>query len=366
MDKKKFERQLSDIQKRGSFTLNYIERLFNEDRKSLFNNEKLETLISDNFPIMMRLAGRGNIDSLINTLYNHDTMKPFFEKNETIKYILDNIQYDDFELVINDSSIKQQAQNFIHENFDYILENYPTNKIVPIYEYMDLDEHELKKIDKYFSNRKQELFSEILTKTLSLKGNVDKNQLQTLLEIVTKIVDRVLKKENCKITDIQILMSGAFSNVLRIGDTIIKVGIPRKTYNIPNDKRILQPHIRKDLRDEFGIEATIEVSDRVDTDISLSEDQLYAIYKDMRDRGIVCADFKYDNIGKLLKPNTPRNNTSTGLTGEIFETLNPGDYVLIDTDFIYKENDPNLNLSSDLSSKFESRYKKEQAKKVGR
>ena len=124
--------------------------------------------------------------------------------------------------------------------------------------------------------------------------------------------------------------------------------------------------MRRDLSEEFGIEATIEVSDRVDTDISLNEDELYAIYKDMRDRGVVCGDFKYDNIGKLLKPNTPRNNPSNGMIGEVNETLNPGDYVIIDTDFIYREADPNLNLSSNLSSEFESRYKNEQTKKVSR
>ena len=56
-----------------------------------------------------------------------------------------------------------------------------------------------------------------------------------MLDIVTKAINNILEKENCKITDIEILMSGSFSNVLRIGDTIGKVGISRKTFNIPND-----------------------------------------------------------------------------------------------------------------------------------
>lgn len=366
MNKKKFKKQLADIRKNGSFSLYFIESLFKNEKKSLFNNEKIEILIADNFPVIMSCAGRGNIDSFIDTLYSQESMKPFLEKEETLKYILDNVDFDDFESIINDSSVKEQAQNFIHNNFDYILENYPIKKIVPIYEYMKLDQTKLDKVDRYFNGKKQEFLSETLTKTLSLKGNVDQKQLKTLLGVVTKVVDNALEKENCKITDIQILMSGAFSNVLRIGDTIIKVGIPRKTFNIPNDQRILQPHLRRDLSEEFGIQATIEVSDRVDTDISLSEDELYAIYKDMRDRGVVCGDFKYDNIGKLLKPNTPRNKPSNGMIGEVTETLNPGDYVIIDTDFIYREDDPNLNLSSNLSSKFESRYKNEQTKKVCR
>ena len=366
MNKKKFDKQLAAIQKNGSFSLYFIEKLFRDEKRSLFNNEKIETLIADNFSVIMRCAGRGNIDAFINTLYSHDSMKVFFEHHETVKYILDNVEYDDFELIISDSSIKEHAQNFIHNNFDYILKNYPIKKIVSVYEHMKLDQTELDKVDRYFNGKKKEFLSETLTKTLSLKGNIDQKQLDTLLGMVTKIVDNALEKENCKITDIQILMSGAFSNVLRIGDTIIKVGIPRKTFNIPNDKRILQPYLRRDLSEEFGIEATIEVSDRVDTDISLSEDELYVIYKDMRDRGVVYGDFKYDNIGRLLKPNTPRNKPSNGMIGEVNETLNAGDYVIIDTDFIYREGDPALNLSSNLSSKFEHRYKNEQEKKVDR
>ena len=73
-------------------------------------------------------------------------------------------------------------------------------------------------------------------------------------------------------------MSGAFSNVLRIGDTIVKVGIPRKTFNIPNDKRILQPYLRNDLSEKFGINAVIEVCDRVDTDIFLIQLQYISTF----------------------------------------------------------------------------------------
>ena len=145
---------------------------------------------------------------------------------------------------------------------------------------------------------------------------------------------------------------------------IVKVGLPRKTFDIPNDKRILQPYLRKDLSKEYGVEAVIEVSDRVDTDISLSEDELYEIYKDMRNRGIVCGDFKYDNVGKLIKPNISHNDEINGMIGEISETFNSGEYVIIDTDFIYNENDPNIDLTSNLSSKFENRYILEQKKKI--
>lgn len=363
MNKKKFEKKLESIKKSGSFSLYFIDSLFKEEKKSFFNNEKIENLIENNFKTLMKYVGRGNVDSFIDTLYSYDSMKPFLKKEETIKYILDNVKHDDFRLIINDSSIKEKSVEFVHENFDYVLKNYSMKKIVNIYESIQLNEKEIEKMDKYFNDKKEEFLSEILTKTLSFRGNVNDEKMDSLLNVVKNVVDKVLEKENCKITDVKILLSGNFSNVLRIGDTVVKVGIPRKTHKIPNDKRILQPRLRRDLSEEYGIEAAIEVSDRVDTNISLSEKELYEIYKDMRDRGIVCGDFKYDNIGKLIKPNIPCNKESEGMMGNVSETLDSGEYVLIDTDFVYKEDDPKIDLTSALSRKFESMYKNQNIKK---
>ena len=187
--------------------------------------------------------------------------------------------------------------------------------------------------------------------------------MDELLSVVEGIVDRILEKENCKITDVKILMSGRYSNVLSIGDYVIKVGIPRKTFNMPNHERILQPYLRRELRDDNGVGATIEVCDRVDTNISLSEDEIYEIYRDMREKGIICGDLKYDNIGRLLKDNTPRNNPRNGMMGNVSETLKEGEYVLIDTDFVFREGDPDIHMSSDLSIKFENRYQSQNIKK---
>lgn len=363
MNRNKFQKQLLKVEKNNSFSLYFIKKLFNEEKKSLFNNVKIETLIEDNFNRIMNCVGGGNVDSFINTLYSYESMRPFLQKTETIKYILDNTKYDDFELIISDSSIKKDAELFIHNNIDYVLSNYSLKKIIAIYKNTKLSEEETSKVDKYLNSKKEEFLTAILTKTLSINDDVDKNQLNSLINTITKIVDKVLEKENCKITDIKILLSGGFSSVIQIGDTIVKVGKPRKTFSIPNDKRILQPYLRKDLSEKYGIGAVIEVSDRVDTDISLSENELYEIYKDMRNRGVVCGDFKYSNVGKLIKPNIPRNNEVNGMIGEISETLDSGEYVIFDTDFIYNENDHNIDLTSDLSSKFENRYALEKMKK---
>jgi len=359
MNKNKFKKQLDSVVKREFVTPFYIENLFKNEKKSLFNNERIEVLIEDNFSKLMQGVSKGNIDVFLSALYSHDSMRSFLMKDDTLKYVSDNTTYYDFKSVIGDSDLHDAFSVFINNNIDYILAHYSLKKVVAVYENLELNEEAKKKIDVYFNEKKKGVLSELLTKTLSIRGNVDDKELDTLLNLVVKTVDKLLIKENCKISDMQVLMSGSFSSVLQIGDSIIKVGIPRKTFNIPNDKRILQPYIRKDLKDDLGVNAVIEVSDRVDTNITVSEDELYDIYKDMRSRGVVCGDFKYDNVGKLLKDNISHDALNCGMNGDIGKPLSSGEYVLFDTDFIYNEGDSNIELSSDLSRKFESRYLKE-------
>ena len=44
MNKNKFQKQLLEIEKNNSFSLYFIENLFKKEKRSLFNNEKIETL----------------------------------------------------------------------------------------------------------------------------------------------------------------------------------------------------------------------------------------------------------------------------------------------------------------------------------
>lgn len=358
MNKNKFKKQLNFALKNKFINAYFINELFEKDKKSFFNNEKIETLIQNSFPTIIKSCDDSTIDILINTLYSHESMRPYLEKEDTIKLILDNAQKYDFDSIITESDLKQQAQKFIYNNFDYVLKNYPTKKIIPIYRYMKLNEEMKIKINKFLDNKKEEFLSEILYKVLSDESQekVGKDKFNALLKYVTDIVDKTLEKEKLQIVDTKILMAGTFSNVIAIGDTIIKLGKERKTFNIPNDERILQPYLRKDLSEELGVNATIEVCDRVETDIKLSDEELYNLYKEMRDRGIVCADIKYGNVGRLLKDNLPRNNEKNGMIGNVTNTLKKGDLVILDTDFIYKENDPNIKIGNATAEHFNNKY----------
>ena len=363
MNKIKFETNLNRAIKNNALTIYMVNRFFKDEKKSLFNNEKIENLVQEHFSELVKGIGKGNVDVLIDTLYEQDSMRKFLESDSTVKYLLDNSTHYDFEALFFESSIKNQAQQYIRNNFDHVIETYSLKHIVSIYKRMPLTKEMKYKIDNYFEKHKEEFLKEILTVNLSIKGQIDDKQMDTLIGLVTKAVVKALKDENCTITDTKNIVGGGFSNVIMIGNTIIKVGLPRKTFNIPNDKRLLQPHLRKDFSKSHGVNAVIEVCDKVDTNITLSDDQLYQIYKDLRERGIVCGDFKYDNVGRLLKDNLPRNSVNNGMIGEVKETLKAGDYVILDTDFIYKEDDPNIELTSDMSRRFERRYQENKVTK---
>lgn len=358
MNKKKFKKELDKLTPNRFVTPFYIEQFFNS-KKSLFNDEKIDVLIKDNYEQVLRGMPRGSMEVAINTLYAHQEMQEFMERDESIKLALDSADYFDFKAIISETEVSKSAQEFINNNFDYFANSGDLKKMVAIFEYVDLTEENKDKMHEYFKGHKEEFLKEILTTTLSIRGNLGEKESDALLKIVTGVVDKAMEHEKCKIMDVKTLLAGSYSSVIRVGDTIVKVGTPRKTFDMPNDERILQPHLRRDLQKELGIAAVIEVADRVDTDFKITEEEMYEVYRDMRERGVVCGDFKYGNIGKLLRDNPPRNNERHGLHGNVTKTLKAGEYVVIDTDFFYKENDPKTELSSDLSIQFEKRYRRE-------
>ena len=162
--------------------------------------------------------------------------------------------------------------------------------------------------------------------------------------------------------DIKKLNGGNYSNVIEIGDKILKIGSERMRFNIPNNEHILVPIIRKDLSIISDIPMVIEVSEKVDTKVNLTDDELYQIYKDLRINGIIWTDVKNDNLGRLLKDNIVHydnvllDNEAKGIEGTSTKTLKKGEYVIIDTDFIYDEDDENIKWGNMKSMMFETRY----------
>ena len=239
-----------------------------------------------------------------------------------------------------------------------------------------------KKINEIINLNQDKICKHILLNCLSKNNNQDNittkdiNDYSLTLQILFR---EVLKSESKQFSDVEKIGEGAFSQTFRVGNKIIKVGAPRETYYIPNHRRILQPLARVKLTDKnHNAIGTIEVTDEVDTSREalnkITDDDLYRIYKELRDDGIAWGDPKKDNLGLLKRKNVPTfngkpfyvNSKSLGFIGELqgVEALEKGDIVIVDTDFLYREEQKNKKGNSNSPILyFEKRYQKEKRNK---
>ena len=232
--------------------------------------------------------------------------------------------------------------------------------------------------------------------TKALHSDIDD---ETTLKMIEIIYSELMRKQNLSIKDIEILGRGAYSRSYKIGQFIFKIGDIRQTEAIPYHRRILQPIIRQDVTYDYEKELYIEIQNEVDNKwyenmtIGEIEEELYRIYKEMREDGVVWTDIKKENVGRLIRPNKTNYYTET-LEGDIKdektlktvekelqvnddsvgiferkteECLQPGELVILDTDYIFKEED--INIREDMKMrirpqyiKFEKRYMEEKGK----
>lgn len=84
----------------------------------------------------------------------------------------------------------------------------------------------------------------------------------------------------------------------------------------------------------------------------------------MRERGIICTDLRYDNVGFLLKENKITDKSvadipkAKGLDGQI-PPSQKGELVIFDTDYIFREDDPYILWGNAKAKDYERRYLKE-------
>lgn len=187
-----------------------------------------------------------------------------------------------------------------------------------------------------------------------------KNGKEDLAKKYSWIIEKMINEiqENEEINAIELKGVGRFSFALQIGNKILKVGYPRHTFQIPYAKEILQPVARK----EFERFIAIEVCENVDTDWyqnlthSEIENEIYQIWKSMREQGAIWLDANPENIGVLKKDNIihwkpyysnfDKKYHSLEVADEnigikpnnVKKTILPaGSKVVLDTDLIYTE-----------------------------
>lgn len=255
---------------------------------------------------------------------------------------------------------KGNNKQIIYDNLSLFMEN--AQNLYSLMDFVKDNPSVYSKVKDYIDNNPEKAINSIfceINKRVEMKDT-------TLKEVVKLIILDVLKNENVKFSDIT-YTGGGLSRVLLIGNKVIKIG-DRATKSFPNNPYIISPLLRKKL--EFNGESCfVEVTERVDTSKKASRAELYQLFKKLRNLNLVWTDIKEINVGRLKKENIIHWRQNLNPKDEILglgvkrgETiLKEGDLVILDADFIYDENDPNINYlnNKDIYDEFEKRYQSE-------
>lgn len=337
------------------------------------NYNKLKENNIDTYSIINRITKYPN-DKLISYI---DKLIPVID-DFTLRNILDKIK--DNEEVMNyiiekyliNSTISIKLTSFLLKNNLYIdkvyqnFDNIISNNIKDLYELKKqgtLNKETSTKISKIVQNNEEYLnntIEDILKEIYGKKFN--SKDFKVGIDTIKIIIKELCQNENKTYGDIEYLGKGTFSYVLAVGDKVLKIGIKRYTDSFPNNPYIITPLLRESIKINEENKIFLEVTERVDTKTEVTTEELYQLYKKIRDLGLVWTDVAKRNVGRLKKDNIVHWNTPLYPTDEALELkkyinasqLKKGDLIILDADHIYEGYKYNLT-----NKEFEDRYQEE-------
>lgn len=283
------------------------------------------------------------------SLYNTDL-------NEIINYLIKQ------DFVFKDNKLLKtllkfpQDKKVIFDNIDFFINN--SKDLLGLKDILNKVPNSniyIAKINEIFNKNQERLIENITIQStgLTLK-NLKEEQLFDTIKI---IVDELLKNENLKYCDIKNRGLGDYSNVILIGNKILKIGKKRNNFNIKHNKRFLKPIYRQEIESIKNSDTLlcIEITENVDTE-NVSFKDVVDIYNELRDQGLIWIDCSLNNIGRLIRDNRIYFNNNlcpdinaTGYLTESIETLKKGEIVIIDNDYIYTEEEFQRLFNNDKS-----------------
>lgn len=329
-----------------------VEQLFYNIWTSLDNeSNQFDDFIDENILKTISTMGvEGAFYSDMLNRLNEDNQKKFLN-------ILVNNKCNIFYMAIE---YKGNNKQIIYDNLPLFIEN--SQNLYALMGFVKDNPNSFSQVKDYIDNNEEKAINSIFCET----DHLGKMKDPALREIVKLIILDVMKNEKAKFSDIT-YNSGGLSRVLLIGDKVIKIG-DRVTKTFPNNPYIIAPLLRKELKFN-GESCFLEVTERVDTDNSPTKEELYQLFKKLRNLKLVWTDIKGINVGRLKRENIIHWRENLNPTEEMLslenrrgeDILKEGDLVILDADFIYDENDPNINYinNKDLYDEFEERYQKE-------
>ena len=144
--------------------------------------------------------------------------------------------------------------------------------------------------------------------------------------------------EGKSLLDVRYFDYGGYTSLFSLGDKLIKISFKRVCHKIPFNDRLLLPYFKGSIGADY-----VEITDYIDRNINEVHDkeELYEVYKELRDQGINWIDASMDNILRIPKKILDRQSTKKYLIKQndivsnpnyIKNELSPGDVVIIDLD----------------------------------
>ncbi len=348
----------------------YIEKLMNPNKKGLLKPKDPISYIKNNYNELIDNVPRKFFASVIETLYQNEKLKDFMD--EKFVFNMNRARGNNVEIVCKIyliSKSEKEREKFLTEKIPQIIEQINEDNIHDYLKLKSQDRVIREKLNQKIIKNKRKYIEDYIL------GRVNQDYVyldDVMIDLLEKIIEEILEHENLDWIDINYRISGGYSSIFEIGSKILKIGEKRETYRIPYDKRILQPLIRINLSDLSSDNiGTIEVCEKVLTKEDISDEELYQIYRELRERGKIWADIKAENVGILLKENKRHWDKNLAdskralgyMEDEFFneedEVLPAGEYIIIDSDYIYNESNKCIPWLSGLALDFEIRYYQE-------
>lgn len=321
-----------------------------------------------------------NIDILVNK-YGNDTLKILKIINSVnTKYINDKLEYlipyyiddkidYDYMFLLRNTDLNRIVNYLIENNF-ILKTNKLFNRLLcfpqdkkPVFDNIDFfinNSIDILGLKKILSNVKG--IDAIIDKINTLLDNNPERIIEGLVFACTKLTLEDLKEEKLLDTfktllkelivneginyhDIKPLDRGAYSNVILVGNKVLKAGKRRSNFSIKHNKRFLKPLYRQEINSIYNNDVLlcVEITEKVDTE-NVTHADLYDIYKELRDEGLIWYDCHLSNIGRLIRDNNIYYEgiervdiNATGYLTDNTEVLKKGNIVIIDNDYIFTE-----------------------------
>lgn len=286
-----------------------------------------------------------NPDDFFEVFYMNSELKPFLKP-----YVIEMLENKQFYLtadqILSLLFSYSDTEKEIEMYFPLFLEN--TNNLIDLKDQIEIYDSLLELTNDYMNQHVEKTIQDLIKKNLQhfkITDITDTLAIKKLELIFTKI----FIQENVNVSDVVHVENGTTTRVYQIGTKVVKFGVNKRVFPSIDHPRILKPLSKEDIpmkaENQTNI-VTTEITHFVDTN-NITDEDAYMVFKELREQGIIWTDPRPDNIGRLY---FKKDNNQ----------LNEEYLVIIDSEFIYLENEPDIKCGNHYYfTKFENRYQQE-------